>query len=163
MEHDVDEQKYRHVLGRFPSGVVVVTAIHDGLAAGMTCQSFLSLSLQPPLVGFSPAKTSRSYPAIRSAGAFCINVLAEEHVWLCRQFARSGTDKWAGVAWTPSRAGNPIIHGSVAWIDCRLEQEHEVGDHYFVVGRVRELDGTDGAPLLYHRSAFVQLERPAAA
>src|SRR5437868_1575144 len=84
----MDPAAFRRVLGQFCSGVVVVAGANDGVPAGFTCQSFFSLSLDPPLVAFSPAKTSASYPAIRRAGAFSINILAEEQRALCASFAR---------------------------------------------------------------------------
>ena len=148
---------FRHVLGHFCSGITIVTAVLDGVPVGLTCQSFFSLSLDPPLVAFSPARTSTSYPSIRKAGAFCINVLAEDQKELCRGFARSGTDKWAGVEWRAGPTGSPIIAHSLAWIDCRLETEHEAGDHFLTVGRVIQLEATQKRPLLYFHGDFAHL------
>src|SRR5690349_22062362 len=87
----------REVLGHFVSGIVVVTAISDDGPAGFTCQSFASLSLDPPLVTFSPARSSTTWPRIRRAAVFCVNVLAADHQELSAGFARSGVDKFAGV------------------------------------------------------------------
>ena len=145
---------YRRTLGHFASGVTIVTASLGGEQFGMTCQSFFAVSLDPPLVAFSPAKTSRSYPRIREAGAFCVNILAETQQDLGRTFARSGADKWADVGWTAGATGSPVLDGVLAWVDCDLEAQYEAGDHWLVLGRVRALRGSDHEPLVYFRSAF---------
>jgi flavin reductase (DIM6/NTAB) family NADH-FMN oxidoreductase RutF len=145
----------REVLGRFASGVVVVTAIGSSGPLGFTCQSFASLSLEPPLVSFSPSRTSRSWPGIRDAARFCINVLGHGQRQLSNAFARSGTDKFADVAWTPAPSGAPILEGVLAWADCSLWAEYDGGDHTIVVARVHNLGvGDDGPPLLFYRGAY---------
>ena len=151
----VDPGVMRDVLGHFVSGVTVVTAMAADGPVGFTCQSFSSLSLDPPLVAFAPARTSTTWPRLRSAGRFCVNVLAEEQSDLSRQFARSGADKYAGVGWAPSPHGSPMIEGVVAWIDSELWAEYDGGDHTIVVARVLDL-GADAsrAPLLFHRGAY---------
>ena len=148
---------YRRTLGHFASGVTIVTASLGGERFGLTCQSFFAVSLDPPLVAFSPAKTSRSYPRIREAGAFCVNILAETQADLGRTFARSGADKWADVGWTTGATGSPILDGVLAWVDCDWHAEHEAGDHWLVLGRVRALRGSDHKPLVYFRSAFERI------
>jgi flavin reductase (DIM6/NTAB) family NADH-FMN oxidoreductase RutF len=102
----------RDVLGHFATGVVVVTARQtDGTLLGFTCQSFASLSLDPPLISFAPARSSSTWPRIREAKNFCVNVLAADHRDLSAGFARSGTavDKFAGVDWCPAPSGAPVI------------------------------------------------------
>ena len=148
----------RDVLGHFATGVVVVTArAADGTSLGFTCQSFASLSLDPPLVSFAPALTSSTWPRIREVGTFCVNVLAEDHRDLSVGFARSGggVDKFAGVDWCPAPSGAPVLEGVSAWIDCTLWAEHDGGDHTIVVGRVHDL-GADPArlPLLFYRGGY---------
>jgi flavin reductase (DIM6/NTAB) family NADH-FMN oxidoreductase RutF len=145
----------RNVLGHFVSGVTVVTAMGAAGPAGFTCQSFSSLSLDPPLVAFAPARTSTTWPRLRDVGRFCVNVLAADQSELSRQFARSGTDKFAGVSWTPSPFGSPVLDGVVAWIDSRLWAEYKGGDHTIVVARVLDL-GADASrtPLLFHRGGY---------
>ena len=148
----------RDVLGHFASGVVVVTArAPGGDPLGFTCQSFASLSLEPPLVSFAPARSSTTWPRIRDVGAFCVNVLSAEHRDLSVGFARSGlaVDKFAGVAWCPAPSGAPVFEGVSAWVDCTLWDEHEGGDHTIVVGRVHDL-GADPArqPLLFYRGGY---------
>jgi 3-hydroxy-9,10-secoandrosta-1,3,5(10)-triene-9,17-dione monooxygenase reductase component len=151
----IDPRVMRDVLGHFASGVTVVTASTPDGPIGFTCQSFSSLSLDPPLVAFAPARTSTTWPRLREAGRFCVNVLAEDQSGLSQAFARSGTDKFAGVRWTPSPYGAPRLDGVVAWIDAALEAEHDGGDHTIVVARVLDL-GADPArsPLVFHRGGY---------
>lgn len=145
----------REVLGHFVSGIVVITAAGPDGPLGFTCQSFASLSLDPPLVSFCPSRTSTTWPRIRAVGEFCVNVLAAGHEDVSTGFARSGADKFAGVAWTPGPSGAPLLDGVSAWIDCALHAEHDGGDHTIAVGRVRDL-GSDAsrAPLLYYRGRY---------
>lgn len=147
---EIDQRVFRDTMGRFGTGVVLVTAIDGDEPVGFAAQSFVSLSLDPPLVALCPARTSTSWPRIRAAGRFCINVLADDQLRLCEAFATRGGDKYAGVAWTPAPSGAPRIEGVLAWIDCALEAEHDAGDHTIAVGRVGALEATSkGAPLLF--------------
>ncbi|MEV0782661.1 flavin reductase family protein [Streptomyces sp. NPDC050423] len=167
----VDPGEFRRVLGHFASGVTIVTAhdpnATDGTAgpAGFACQSFASLSLDPPLVTFMVARTSTTWPRIARAGAFCVNILGAEQGALCRSFAVSGADKFAGVAHTPAPAtGSPLLDSVPAWVDCRIQAVHTGGDHLIVVGRVEALgaadeDGTGDGPLLFHQGAFGRFSR----
>ena len=155
-------QWFRRVLGHFPTGVVIVTAIDDGRPVGMAIGSFTSVSLDPPLIAILPAKTSVSWPRIAGAGAFCVNVLNARQEALCRTFATTGADKFAGVPWRPSPSGAPVLEGTLAWIDCSLEQLVEAGDHYIALGRVRSLDvsaeeGTE--PLVFFKGGYGTIRR----
>ncbi|WP_329337929.1 flavin reductase family protein [Streptomyces sp. NBC_00663] len=157
----VGQGEFRRVLGNFATGVAVVTAAAtDGESgpAGFACQSFSALSLDPPLVTFMVGRTSTTWPRIARAGAFCVNVLAAHQGALCRGFAVSGADKFAGVAYDAAPcSGAPRLTGALAWIDCTIHAVHTGGDHLIVVGRVDAL-GTgdeDAAPLLFHRGRFV--------
>ncbi|WP_393059785.1 flavin reductase family protein [Streptomyces sp. LN549] len=158
----LDRGEFRRVLGHFASGVTVVTA-HDPAdpdgPAGFACQSFASLSLDPPLVTFMVARTSTTWPRIARAGAFCVNILGADQGALCRGFAVSGADKFAGVAHSPAPAtGSPLLDSVPAWVDCRIQAVHTGGDHLIVVGRVEALgataDGDGEGPLLFHRGVF---------
>ena len=155
----------RDVMGSFATGVTVVTAATDAGPVGFTCQSFSSLSLDPPLVVFAPARSSTTWPRLRELGRFCINVLAEEQTGLSATFARRSADRFAGVGWHPSRQGQPVLDGVVAWIDCTLWAEYDGGDHTLVAARVLDL-GADPVrrPLLFHRGSYGLLDggtRPA--
>jgi len=149
-----DKGEFRAVLGHFASGVVLVTGMHDGHPAGLTCQSFFSLSLDPPMVAFAPGKSSTSWPRASSSSQVCVNVLAADQEALARTFSQSGADKFAGVGWSAAANGAPRLHGSLAWIDCTIEETHEHGDHYLVVARVLELESRPGQPLLFYRGGF---------
>ncbi|WLW54225.1 flavin reductase family protein [Streptomyces sp. YU58] len=158
----VDQAEFRRVLGNFATGVTVVTApaTDSGTPpAGFACQSFSSLSLDPPLVAFMVGRTSTTWPRIARAGVFCVNVLGAHQGELCRGFAVSGRDKFTGVAYDASPAsGSPRLAGALAWIDCTIHAVHTGGDHLIVVGRVEALGtGEDegGAPLVFHRGRFV--------
>jgi flavin reductase (DIM6/NTAB) family NADH-FMN oxidoreductase RutF len=145
----------REVLGHFVSGVVVVTAQGPDGPLGFTCQSFASLSLDPPLISFAPSRTSSTWPRIREVGRFCVNILAADHQEISNAFARSGTDKYAGMHWRPAPSGAPILDGVSAWIDCTLWAEYDGGDHTIVVGRVTDL-GAEPArlPLTFYRGGY---------
>ncbi len=152
----VDPAEFRRVLGHFASGVTIVTALDATGPTGFACQSFASLSLDPPLVAFMVARTSTTWPRIADAGAFCVNILGAGQRELCRSFAVSGADKFAGVDWTPApTSGSPLLPDAPAWIDCAITAVHTGGDHLIVVGRVDSLGATeDSDPLLFHRGRF---------
>jgi 3-hydroxy-9,10-secoandrosta-1,3,5(10)-triene-9,17-dione monooxygenase reductase component len=147
---------FRTVMGRLPTGVVVVTGGDPEHPSGLVVGSFMSVSLQPPLVAVSPSQTSTSWPAIEAGGTFCANVLAEGQEQLARQFAATGGDKFAGVDWSPAPAtGAPLLAGAAAWIDCRIYERYEAGDHWLVLGQVLELSVLrDGGALLFHGGSF---------
>ena len=139
----VDAATFRSVLGHVPTSVVVVTGIDSsGAPQGITIGSFASVSLDPPLVGFLPGVNSRSWAAIRESGRFCVNVLTSRQDEICWRFAKEGDDKFAGVSWSKAPGGGPLIDGCAAWIDCAIESETVVGDHWFVVGRVEAMDAS---------------------
>lgn len=159
-------RQFRDVLGLFCTGVTVVTSVSHGEPVGMTCQSFSSVSLEPPLVMFCPAKTSRAWPLMRQAGFFCVNFLAADQRDISNAMASKGADKYDGVGWRPGITGAPVLDGVLGYVDCIVETVHEAGDHYIVVGRVRELAPGDGRvsdegkadPLLFYRGAYTRPE-----
>ena len=146
MSAPFDSAKFRQVLGHVPTSVVVVTGKGtDGRPHGITIGSFVSVSLDPPLVGFLPGLNSQSWAAIAASGRFCVNVLADGQDELCWRFAKEGDDKFAGVEWTASETGLPRLPGVIATIDCTVHSQIELGDHYMVVGHVQSLDNIDDA------------------
>lgn len=151
-----DAGQFRAVLGQFASGVVVAAGCCDGEPAGFTVQSFLSLSLDPPLVALCPAKSSTSWPKIRESGGFCINILAASQQSVSDLFARSGIDKFAGLDWRSGETGSPILSGALAYVDCALVDEHDVGDHTIAIGRVVDLGVLNAheRPLVFFRGAY---------
>ena len=155
-----DAAQYRQVLGHFPTGVTVITAINDGDPVGLAVGSFSSLSLDPPLVLFCSGSQSSSWPKIRAAGSFCVNILAASQEHVCRVFASREPDKFASITWTRTKqTGSPLIEGVLAWIDCDIETVLPGGDHDIVVGRVRDLDSADSTgPLVFYRGGYGRYE-----
>jgi 3-hydroxy-9,10-secoandrosta-1,3,5(10)-triene-9,17-dione monooxygenase reductase component len=151
-----DSAKYRQVLGHFPTGVTVITAMDEGAPVGLAVGSFSSVSLEPALVGFFATHTSSTWPRIQAAGSFCVNILSEDQEEVCRRFATSGGDKFAGLGWTPSgHSGAPLLDGSLAWIDCDISEVVEAGDHVLVLGAVRDLGVRhEGGPLVFFRGGY---------
>jgi flavin reductase (DIM6/NTAB) family NADH-FMN oxidoreductase RutF/DNA-binding IclR family transcriptional regulator len=151
----LDASDFRMVLGHFPTGVVVVTAVVDGEPVGMTIGSFTSVSLEPPLVAFLPAKSSSTFERIRTAGSFCVNVLAADQEAECLAFAARDGTRFAGLDWEPADSGAPVLSGAMAWIDCSFEEIREAGDHYIVIGAVRGLAAARAAlPLVFFQGGY---------
>ncbi|AJC62140.1 flavin reductase family protein [Streptomyces sp. 769] len=144
------QKSFRAAMSTVPTTVTVVTSSDGDSPLGLVAGSFVSISLDPPLVGFFVAKTSTSWPRMERTGSFAVNVLASGQESLCATFARSGGDKFAGVPWKPSPLGNPLIPGAMLWIDCGLWETREVGDHLLAVGRIVELQpGAGHRPLIF--------------
>jgi 3-hydroxy-9,10-secoandrosta-1,3,5(10)-triene-9,17-dione monooxygenase reductase component len=155
----VDATRFRQVLGRFCTGVTVITAMDGGRPVGFSCQAFAALSLDPPMVLFCPARTSATWRAIERAGTFCVNVLSEHQQDLSQRFGRRDLDKFAGVSWAPSPAGAPVFDGVLTWIDATIETVHDGGDHHVVLGRVTDLGSGNGErPLLFYRGGYTVTE-----
>ena len=153
----IEPLRFREALGHYAPGTTVVTTHIDGEPIGFTCQSFHSVSMSPPLVSFSVMSNSASYPKIRQAGRFAVNILSDGQVEVSNQFARRGTDKWLGIDWQESPLGNPLIAGSLHWIDCEIHAEYAAGDHVIVIGEVKALDLQDATatqPLLYFKGQY---------
>jgi 3-hydroxy-9,10-secoandrosta-1,3,5(10)-triene-9,17-dione monooxygenase reductase component len=154
----IDPRAFRDVLGCFATGIVLVTGLPDGEPVGLTCQSFTSLSMDPPLVAFCPSRTSVSWRRIRATGAFGVSVLAERQRALSDLFAQRRDDKFARVDWHHGTTGAPLIDGAVAHLECEVTGVHAGGDHEIVIGRVVDLAGSaDGGPLLYFRGRYATL------
>jgi 3-hydroxy-9,10-secoandrosta-1,3,5(10)-triene-9,17-dione monooxygenase reductase component len=148
----VDGARFRQVLGHFPTGVTVITAITDAGPVGLAVGSFFSVSLDPPLVGFCVMLTSSTWPVIERSGHFAVSVLADDQIDVCRQLATKDPDKFIRVHWTPALVtGAPLVDGAVAHIDCTTEEVHQAGDHWVVIGRVHHMSaGPAGrSPLLF--------------
>ena len=153
-----DAARLRAVLGRFCTGVTVITAQELGTPLGFTCQAFSALSLNPPYVCCFPGRTSTTWPRIRDTSRFCVNILAADQEDICHSFAVSGPNKFTGVRWNESPNGSPLLHGVIAWIDCLLEREVDGGDHTIAIARITNLSAPrDTSPLLFYRSTFNQI------
>ncbi|MFO6453049.1 MULTISPECIES: flavin reductase family protein [unclassified Aeromicrobium] len=150
-----DPSVFRMVMGQYPTGVSVITAVDNEQPVGMVVGSFTSVSLDPPLVAFLPATTSSTWPRIRESGRFCANFLASDQEDLCRAMATSGGDKFQGVSWSASPGGAPVLEDVVGWVDCRIESVYPAGDHEIVIGRVEALAaGQGGLPMVFFRGGY---------
>lgn len=149
-------ENFRTVLGRLPTGVVVVAGGDRTRPSALVVGSFMSVSLEPPLVAVCVARNSTSWPAIEASGRFCANILGEGQEELAKRFARSGGDKFAGIGWSPAPAtGSPLLDDVAAWIDCRIYKRYEAGDHWLVLGEVLELHGlAQSGALVFHSGVF---------
>lgn len=155
----VDTQQFRRVLGHFATGVTVVTGSDGGQPVGFACQAFAAVSLDPPLVLFCPGRSSKTWPVIERSGRFCVNVLAARQQELSHRFGSRGIDKFAGVRWSPSPGGAPVLDGILSWIDAEIEIVHDAGDHHVVIGRVTDLGaGAGDRPLLFYRGGYTVTE-----
>ncbi len=155
-EMAIDAALFRQVLGNYPTGVTVITALTDGGdPVGMVVGTFTSVSLDPPLVGFLPDKKSTSWPFIEAAGHFCVNVMARDQLELCKGLAKSGPDKFAGVEYSISRHNLPVLAQTMVSIECRLHAVQDAGDHWFVTGFVLGLESKREAdPMLFHKGLY---------
>ncbi|QCX76433.1 Flavin-dependent monooxygenase, reductase subunit HsaB [Streptomyces sp. YIM 121038] len=151
-----DATEFRRTLGYLPTGVTVITSTGEfGEPVGMACNSFMSVSLNPPLVMFCAGKASATLVDFRRSGRFCVNILGGDQGELCRQFSIKDIDRFAGVPWTDSPVG-PELGGAVAWMSCVIEVEHDAGDHVIIIARVTALrvNPDEPAPLVFHRGKF---------
>ena len=130
----VDPRAFRNVLGQFCTGITIITTMHDDAPVGFACQSFAALSLDPPLVLFCPTKVSRSWQAIEASGHFCVNILHEKQKDVSARFGSKEPDKFAGIDWSPSKLGSPVIKDTLAHIECTVQSVHDGGDHFVVFG-----------------------------
>ncbi len=154
----VDTQRFRSLMGAFPTGVIIVTTVDpDGAPKGLTTQSFLSVSTDPPLLVVSLDKTSRTLRALLATRAFAVNFLASGRGDLATRFATKSDDKFSGVAWQPASAakGSPILAAdSVAYAECLVDRTIEAGDHMLVLASVEGGAVLSGTPLMYYRRTY---------
>jgi len=153
---DPSPERFRAALGRFATGVTIVTArAADGTPVGLTANSFNSVSLAPPLVLWSLGLRSRALPVFQSAEHYAIHVLGVEQQALAQRFASRDVDRWAGMDWTPNAEGVPLLPAAVAVFECRSRSRYPEGDHVILVGEVLRCrhDGA-ASPLLYHGGRF---------
>lgn len=151
----IEPADYRRVLGHYPTGVAAITSTDaDGAPLVMVVGTFTSVSLDPPLVGFLPTRTSASWQAIAATGKFAVNVLGSDQAALCGQLAGRG-DKFAGVDYALSDHGLPMLADALITIEADITASLEAGDHDFVLGAVRSLHvGREGDPLLFLRGNY---------
>lgn len=155
---DVDPAEFRQLLGRFATGVTVVTAIDaERRPHGMTANSLSSVSLHPPLILLAIEKIAVIHPVLLAAPRFVVNILGQGQETLSRRFARKEDDRFDGIGYLPSPDGVPILHGVLAHIECERWAVHDAGDHTIVIGRVTGGAVDDGRPLAYFRGGYTGL------
>jgi flavin reductase (DIM6/NTAB) family NADH-FMN oxidoreductase RutF len=156
---NLDSRQFRDALGRFATGVCIVTTRgSDGRPYGVTVNSFSSVSLDPPLVLFSLDRASTSFNAFVTGSHFAVNVLHREQMGLSRTFATTSDTKFEGVSHDAWDTGAPVLAGSLAVLECDKVAVHEAGDHVIVIGQVRRLFcEEEGEPLLYFRGRYHNL------
>jgi flavin reductase (DIM6/NTAB) family NADH-FMN oxidoreductase RutF len=151
------DREFRDALGQFATGVCVVTAEVDGILLGSTVSSFNSVSLAPPLVLFSLARSAQTLELWLKATHFGVTVLAESQTDLSNRFARGGADKWTGLAPLRGKSGVPLLRGGLVTFECQTYATHEGGDHEIILGKVLEFSRTTSTPLLFHGGRYGRL------
>lgn len=151
-------RSFRDALGRYATGVTIVTCSTAEGPVGIIANSFASVSLDPPLVLWSPARASRRFPAYEAAERFAIHILGVDQKPLCSAFARDGT-AFAGLDWAPSDSGVPLIEGCLARFECTREAAHDGGDHLIIIGRVHGAAFRTGEPLVFAAGSYGEFTR----
>lgn len=159
---DLDPSRLREAFGVFPSGVIAVAARVDDELVGLAASSFTSVSLEPALVSFSVANTSKTWPTLRRAAHLGLTVLADHHGEVCRQLAGPIEHRFDGLDISSTEQGATTIDDGLARFDCTIYREVEAGDHTLVLLQLHAVDQSDTSlPLVFHRSAFGRLEASA--
>jgi flavin reductase (DIM6/NTAB) family NADH-FMN oxidoreductase RutF len=162
-EPQLDPQEFKQVFRRHPAGVAVVALRHEGRPVGFTATSVISVSAAPPLLAFSLASTSSSWPAVSAAPTVAVSFLAEHQDDVSARFATSGLDRFAGGGWTSLATGEPVIDGAVSWVRARVVQRTPVGDSYLVSLRALAASTPpatrEAAPLVYHDRTYHRIGR----
>jgi len=157
-EQPLDAGAFRQVIGRFMSGVVVITATHQGERRGMTVSAVASLSLDPPMIVTCLNASSSTQEVVRRAGAFAVNILAEDQEHLAGLFARPGADPFLDLPCEPGITGAPILAGALAVLECQIAQEVRGGSHRVLLANVVRATAGEGSPLAYFRGRFGRIE-----
>jgi flavin reductase (DIM6/NTAB) family NADH-FMN oxidoreductase RutF len=156
----LDPDAFRAVMGRFASGVTVVTATDDtGRDRGMTVSAFTSVSLQPPLIAMCIDKTASMHETLAHGQYFAVNILASTQEPVARRFGATGGQQFDGIGYRIGENGAPILNGVLAAFECRCVSATDTGDHTIIVGETVSAAVREARPLLYYRGGFAQLER----
>lgn len=156
-DRSFDARQFRQCLGRYATGVTIMTALGRSGPVGITANSFASLSLDPPLILWSVGRGSRAFDAFARAPAFAVNILSQSQLDLAQRFSSAAADKFEGTNWRPGADGCPLLPGSVAQLECRVEWTADAGDHVLIIGRVNSFTATDADPLLFAQGRFASL------
>jgi flavin reductase (DIM6/NTAB) family NADH-FMN oxidoreductase RutF len=157
----IDPDTFRSVLGRFASGITVVTTVDaDGRDVGMTVSAFSSVSLRPPLVQVCIDKQASMYAALTQAERFGVNILAAEQEALSRRFAAvDSSHRFEGIGYERGESGVVLLDDALGHLECSIHARHDAGDHTLFIGEVDRASAGDGRPMLYYRGGYAQLER----
>ena len=156
----IDPDEFRSVMGRFASGVTVVTSVNEeGEDEGMTVSAFCSLSLDPPLVLCCVDRAASMYDSLASADGFIVNILSEKQESLARRFSGTDPNRFEGIGYGRGVSGIAILDDVLAYLECQRVATHLGGDHCIYVGEVEVAEAREGRPLLYYRGGYAQLER----
>lgn len=151
----LNQTALKRAMGCFVTGIAVVTTRHEGVDFGMTCNSFNTVSLDPPLVLWSVQQTASSYEAFTRAGGYGVSILGADQEGLVQRFTHGPQEeRFAGLPLTRLNSGRVVLDGAVAWFDCALEKSVSAGDHDVLIGRVLDFASRDGSPLGYGRGEF---------
>jgi len=154
-ESPIDPRDFRNALGTYATGVTIITAMAaDGKPYGLTCNSFASVSLNPPLVLWSLVIFSQAMSIFQNASHFTVNVLGASQQALANKFAKSSDDKFVGVEWTPGLGNAPVLANSVANFQCRAAERYYGGDHVIFLGAVEAYAYNREEPLLFARGGY---------
>lgn len=154
-----DARDLRDVLGRFATGVTVITTLSEtGVPLGLAVNSFASVSLDPAEILWSITSKAPSRPAFERHGAFAVNIMAQEDKEQTLRFAKPIDDKFEGVDWRPGWRDVPVLTNALATLECDVKDMVECGDHHIIIGSVRSIDSRDGDPLVFFRGGFTSLE-----
>jgi flavin reductase (DIM6/NTAB) family NADH-FMN oxidoreductase RutF len=156
-----EPRAFRDALGRLVTGVAFITAAPGGQPAGLIVNSFTSVSLEPPLVSFSPARSSRTWSRMRRAGRFGVDVLGRQHEPFVVRAAPAGADRFVGLEWRSGRSGLPLLTDALVRLECEIVAEHVAGDHWIVLGHVFDLDFSPSSdPLVFFAGEFACVRQP---
>jgi flavin reductase (DIM6/NTAB) family NADH-FMN oxidoreductase RutF len=156
----VEPAKFRQLLGRFATGVAVITADDpSGEPVGMTANTLVSVSLDPPLISVCIDHTADMHRTLSQVQSFTVNILAASQEAVSRRFAEQGTRRFEGIGFSRSDRGGIILDGVLAWLECERVAEHPAGDHSIYVGRVVSGTASEGEPLLYYRGGYADMGR----
>lgn len=155
----IDPDLFRSVLGRFATGITVITARDDQGDHGMTVSAFSSLSLEPPLILVCVAHDAAMAPVMAKTADFVVNILSDGQEAMSRRFSSKLDDRFAGLGYSRGERGVIILDDVQAWMECRVVNRYIEGDHTIVTGAVERAHARDARPLLYYRGGYAQLER----
>lgn len=153
-----DSRAFRRCLGRYPTGVTVITARHGDNLVGMTVNSFASVSLDPPLILWSIRRESKQAEAYRNAEHFAVNMLAHDQMQVSQWFGKGLPEKFGLVSWEAGLGGAPLIHGALAQLECERVSVQEAGDHLILIGEVKQYAHFDGKPLTFSNGEYVMTQ-----